>query len=499
MPPYACQLCKQEGHWVSRCPLLQQAALLVAPTMAPVHPPPPPPPPALPQAKPRAYAARIDDDDDDDDDDEDFGGEYLPLVALAGVRGGPGRNRNHPGPPGGYLSTGSIGTNGDQRRLEFGCPSTHLVGQDAGRRARRDRMRKRAGRGPPGEAHSEETFCKGENPEEPSLGFHTASLGFDAVLGSRSDRLLSSHQASTSEFRRTDMWAHTSPTPSPPSSGSSSPVECGYISQYDSDGGRRTPITTGLPDSAVDFYDDPDFPAALLRIEPDQLRTTPPSPRLTSAPSNRQLAADGLPVRAPRFKLVHARHDPYLGPGCPALVGKPAGFRQPHHSDDELGPAISFTAKFKCFHETSEQFSSRVSRAYFAGELSKHAVDSLREDIPALTFLQRLSGHCCEDPSVPFEPRGLVRIHRQLVRAAGLPEDTDFNSETTQQGLTNRQREIARTLTERDSSLPPGMFRHAEFNALRALVAQQDAVRGVSQDAPGRSTEDRELDNVIDE
>jgi hypothetical protein len=249
----------------------------------------------------------------------------------------------------------------------------------------------------------------------------------------------------------------------------------------------------------VDFYDDPDFPAALLRIEPDQLRTSPPSPRLTSAPSNRQLAADGLPVRAPRFKLVHARHDPYLGPGCPALVGKPAGFRQAHHSDDELGPAISFTAKFKCFHETSEQFSSRVSRAYFAGELSEHAVDSLREDIPTLTFLERLSRHCREDPSVPFEPRGLVRIHKQLVRAAGLPEDTDFNSETTQQGLTDRQREIARTLTERDSSLPPGMFRHAEFNALRALVAQRDAVRGVSRDATGRSTEDRELDDIIDE
>ena len=157
MPTYACQLRKQEGHWVSRCPLLQQAALLVAPAMAPVQPP-PPPPAAPPQGKPRAYAARIDDDDDDDDDDdEDFGGEYLPLVALAGVRGGPGRNRNHPGPAGGYQSIGCIGTNGDQRRLDFGSPSTHSVGQDAGRRARRDRMRKRAGRRPPGEAHFEET------------------------------------------------------------------------------------------------------------------------------------------------------------------------------------------------------------------------------------------------------------------------------------------------------------------------------------------------------
>ena len=145
------------------------------------------------------------------------------------------------------------------------------------------------------------------------------------------------------------MWTRASPTPSPPSSGSASPVVCGYISQYDSDGGRHTPITTGLPDSTVDFYDSPDFPAALLRIAPDQLCTVPPSPRLTSAPSNRQLAAAGLPVRAPRFKLVSALHDPYLGPGCPARVGKPAGFRLPHPSDSELGPAVSFTAKFKCF------------------------------------------------------------------------------------------------------------------------------------------------------
>jgi hypothetical protein len=49
----------------------------------------PPPSPAAPEDKPRAYAARIDDDDDDDDEDDDdgFGGEYPPLVALAGVRG----------------------------------------------------------------------------------------------------------------------------------------------------------------------------------------------------------------------------------------------------------------------------------------------------------------------------------------------------------------------------------------------------------------------------
>jgi hypothetical protein len=97
---FACQLCKQEGHWVSRCPLLQQASLLVAPSMAPAQPA---PPPAVPEDRPRAYAARISnggDDDDDGHDDNGFAGEYLPLVALAGVRGGPGQNENHPGPRG---------------------------------------------------------------------------------------------------------------------------------------------------------------------------------------------------------------------------------------------------------------------------------------------------------------------------------------------------------------------------------------------------------------
>jgi hypothetical protein len=73
--------------------------------MAPAQPP---PPPAVPEDGPRPYAARIsdggDDDDDDDDngDDNDFEGDYLPLMALAGVRGGPaGRNENHPGSRGG--------------------------------------------------------------------------------------------------------------------------------------------------------------------------------------------------------------------------------------------------------------------------------------------------------------------------------------------------------------------------------------------------------------
>jgi len=59
---------------VSRCPLLQQASLLVAPTMAPGQPPPPP----APEDKPRAYAGRIEDDDDDDDDDDGFGDSTCP-------------------------------------------------------------------------------------------------------------------------------------------------------------------------------------------------------------------------------------------------------------------------------------------------------------------------------------------------------------------------------------------------------------------------------------
>jgi hypothetical protein len=130
---FACQLCKQEGHWVSRCPLLQQAALLVAPTMAPALP-------AVPKDGPRAYATRMsdggdDDDDGDDNDDSSFGGEYMPLVALAGVRGGPGRNENHPGPRGGNeesrnqrsTSTGSSGSNGDQRHLDFGLPPPRVA------------------------------------------------------------------------------------------------------------------------------------------------------------------------------------------------------------------------------------------------------------------------------------------------------------------------------------------------------------------------------------
>jgi hypothetical protein len=43
------------------------------------------------------------------------------------------------------------------------------------------------------------------------------------------------------------------------------------------------------------------------------------------------------------------------------------------------------------------------------------------------------------------------------------------------------------------------MFRPAEFDALRALIKQRDAVREMQEDSPGQSAEDRELDDVIDE
>jgi hypothetical protein len=43
------------------------------------------------------------------------------------------------------------------------------------------------------------------------------------------------------------------------------------------------------------------------------------------------------------------------------------------------------------------------------------------------------------------------------------------------------------------------MFRPAEFDALRALIKQQDTVREMQEDTTGQSAEDRELDDVIDE
>ena len=229
------------------------------------------------------------------------------------------------------------------------------------------------------------------------------------------------------------------------------------------------------------------------------MHTAPPPARLPGAtPSNRQLAAAGLPVRAPRFNLVRAPKDPYLGTKCTARMGKPAGFRTPHPSDDELEPATTFTAKFKYFHENPKEFSRRVARAYYADELSDEAIDSLHTDSMALNFLHRLSRNCYEDASVPREPRGLVRLHEQLTLDFDLPEGTDINSETTQRGLTARQRELAQNLTAWDDALPPSLFRPAEFEALRVLTAQEDAKHEMLQDALGGSAEDRELDDEID-
>jgi hypothetical protein len=179
-------------------------------------------------------------------------------------------------------------------------------------------------------------------------------------------------------------------------------------------------------------------------------------------------------------------------------MGKPAGFRSPHPSDDELEPAITFTARFTYLHESTKEFSRRVARAYYADELSDEAIDSLHTDSLALNFLHRLSCNCYDDASVPREPRGLVRLHEQLTLDFDLPEGTDINSETTQRGLTARQRELAQNLTAWDDALPPGLFRPAEFEALRVLTAQEDAKHEMLQNALGGSAKDRELDDEID-
>ena len=166
------------------------------PTMAPASP-------AVPEDGPRAYAARIsdggDDGDEDDNDDNDFGGEYLPLVALAGIRGGPGRNENHPGPRGRKaesrnqrsMSTGSIGSNGDQRHLDFGSPPPcGATGLDAKvRRTRSGRARRFAARSP-----SEGESSREDTSSEEGLGFHATRYPL-----ANSDRLFPSSQASTSD------------------------------------------------------------------------------------------------------------------------------------------------------------------------------------------------------------------------------------------------------------------------------------------------------------
>jgi hypothetical protein len=138
------------------------------------------------------------------------------------------------------MSTGSIGSNGDQRRLDFGSPPPRgSAGLDVKfRRARSDRACKFAARSPPeGESSFEETSC------EEGLGFHTTRYPL-----AHSDRLFSSFRASTSETEahRPSMWTHTPATPSPSQSSDAS-ADSGYLSQYDTDGNAQTPLMTGLP------------------------------------------------------------------------------------------------------------------------------------------------------------------------------------------------------------------------------------------------------------
>ena len=200
------------------------------------------------------------------------------------------------------MSTGSIGSNGDQRRLDFGSPPPRgSAGLDAKfRRARSDRARKFAARSPPeGEYFFEETSCEG------GLGFHTTRYPL-----AYSDRLFSSFRASTSEteIHRPSMWTHTPATPSPSRSGSTS-ADSGYLSQYDTDGNAHTPLMTGLPSLDMDA-----FPRALLRLRSPIMRTKPrparPPGARTPPPSNRQLAGGGFLVRLPPFNLVDAPIDP---------------------------------------------------------------------------------------------------------------------------------------------------------------------------------------------
>jgi hypothetical protein len=109
---------------------------------------------------------------------------------------------------------------------------------------------------------------------------------------------------------------------------------------------------------------------------------------------------------APRdlTSLVHHVTLTWDAPECRARVGRPAGFRSPHTSDDELEPAVTFFAKFNFFLEDSKDFSWRVARAYYACELNEHAIDSLHADFDVLSYLQRLSRNCFADPEAPHEP-----------------------------------------------------------------------------------------------
>jgi hypothetical protein len=146
----------------------------------------------------------------------------------------------------------------------------------------------------------------------------------------------------------------------------------------------------------------------------------------------------------------------------------------PHKSDDDLEPAVTFLKKYKFFLEDMWDFSDRVARCYYAREFSQHAIDSLHTDISVLSYLQRLSRACTDDPEALQEPRGLVQLHTRLILEFGLPWGTQLDSEETQNTLTDDQRVCVSRLTAEDEALPPGLFRPAEANALRVLVARRE-------------------------
>ena len=134
-------------------------------------------------------------------------------------------------------------------------------------------------------------------------------------------------------------------------------------------------------------------------------------------------------MRLPPFNLVNAPSYPLLGHKCRARVGRPEGLRSPHASDDDLEPAVSFIKKYKLFFESMCDFSKRVARSYYAGELCQPAIDSLHIDISVLSYLQQLSSTCIDDPDAVQEPRGLIQLHLRLILEFDLPEGTQLDSE----------------------------------------------------------------------
>jgi len=228
--------------------------------------------------------------------------------------------------------------------------------------------------------------------------------------------------------------------------------------------------------------DDPTFPASFFRIAPDPMYASTHVRQPHAPISDRKLAAENLPVRAPRYILVNFRDDPYLGPECAARAGRPAGFRPQHPSDCDLPPAITFQQKFKYFHETSDQFSNRVARAYYAREMTDEAIASLHDDLSALVFLQRLSLRCTEDPSAYSAPRGLVRLRVIMDEA---------EAELLVLGMLSvgptMRRKMADMVLE-DAALPPGIFRQEEIDALSTLRGAQPSDHE-DQEAPGQDAE----------